>query len=149
VLDLGGIGPLEPAAAVATRLGVDLGPHRSRVLRRGCLAATDLVVGFEQQHTTAAVEVGGAASEHVFLLLELPPLLEALTRLQPSAAGDTRSVVEELHHLRMSAGPRRVAFVPDPLGEPQQVFAETARVIDAVTGALAKALLPGRGVVSA
>lgn len=149
VLDLGGIRALEPATAVATRLGVDLAPHRSHALRERCLAGDDLVVGFEQQHSTAAVEVGGADPEHVFLLLELPPLLEALSRSQRSGAEDPRAVIHELHRLRVSAGPRRVASLPDPLGEPEQVFAEVARVIDAVTGALATALLPGRSVVSA
>lgn len=149
MLDLGGIGALEPATAVATRLGLDLAGHRSRALRSGCLAGADLVVGFEQQHATAAVEVGGAAADSVFLLLELPPLLEALPGSLLSRAADPRAVIHELHRLRVSAGPRRVPSVPDPLGEPEQVFAEAARVIDAVTGALAKALLPGRGVVSA
>jgi hypothetical protein len=42
-----------------------------------------------------------------------------------------------------------VTSVPDPVGEPEQVFAEIARVIDAVTWTLAAALLPGRNVVSA
>jgi hypothetical protein len=42
-----------------------------------------------------------------------------------------------------------VAPLPDPLGEPEQVFAEAARVIDAVTGALADAVLRWRDAVSA
>ncbi len=88
------------------------------------------MVGFEQLHTASAVEVGGAPHEHVFLLLEL-------------------SAIRELHRLRTAAGPRSVASLPDPIGEPEQVFAETARVIDAVTGALAAAVVPGRSVVSA
>jgi hypothetical protein len=105
---------------------------------------TDLVVGFEDAHAAAAVEVGGASPEHVFLLLELPELLESLSPRDP------RDAIAELHRLRSSAGPRpRVTSVPDPVGEPEQVFAEIARVIDAVTWTLAAALLPGRNVVSA
>jgi hypothetical protein len=119
------------------------------MLRRGCLADTDLVVGFEPPHVDAAMEVGGAAPEHVFLLLELPPLLKALPRSQLSDIADARSAIGELHHLRAAAGSRSVPSLPDPLGEPEQVFAEAARVIDAVTGALAAAVLPGRSVVSA
>lgn len=149
MLDAEGLGPLGNATAVATTLGIDLGRHRSRVLRSRCLAGADLVVGFEQPHATAAVEIGAAPVEHVFLLLELPPLLEALPRSQLAAEKDARAAIGELHRLRTAAGPRRVPSLPDPLGESEQVFAETARVIDAVTGALARALLPGRNAVSA
>jgi hypothetical protein len=118
-------------------------------LRSGALSDADIVVGFEQPHAAAAVEVGGAPAEKVFLLLELPPLLEALRRSQLSDLEDVRSVIGELHRLRTAAGRRSVAPLPDPLGEPEQVFAEIARVIDAVTGALAAAVLPGRAAVSA
>lgn len=139
-----GLGPLKTAAAVAARLGIDLEQHRSCPLRDRCLAETDLVVGFEDAHAAAAVEVGGASPEHVFLLLELPELLESLSPRDP------RDAIAELHRLRTSAGRRsRVIAVPDPVGEPEQVFAEIARVIDAVTWTLATALLPGRNAVSA
>lgn len=148
VLDLEGWRPLETAIAVAARLGLDLRGHRSQPLRNGCLADTDLVVGFEPSHATAAVEVGGAAPEHVFLLLELPPLLEALPQSQFSEAGDARSAIGELHRLRASAPAGSAPSLPDPLGEPEQVLAEAARVIDAVTGALATAVLPGRSATT-
>lgn len=139
-----GLPPLKTATTVAAHLGIDLEQHRSRLLRNRCLVGTDLVVGFEEAHGAAAVEVGGASPEHVFLLLELPELLEALSPRH------TRDAIAELHRLRRSAGQRRrVAAVPDPVGEPEQVFAEAARVIDAVTGALAAAVLPARNAVSA
>jgi protein-tyrosine-phosphatase len=142
--------PLGNATAVAAELGIDLGTHRSRALRSRCLADADLVVGFEPEHAIGAVELGGAPAEHVFLLLELPALLEALPRTQVSGEEDARSVIAQLGRLRTGAGwPRRAPSLPDPLGEPEQVFAEAARVIDAVTGALADAVLPGRDAVSA
>lgn len=144
MLELDGWRPLDTAIAVAARLGLDLRRHRSQSLRSECLTNTDLVVGFEPSHATAAVEIGGAAPEHVFLLLELPALLEALPRAQFSRAADARSTIAELHRLRTAAGMRTAASLADPLGEPEQVVAETARVIDAVTGALAAAVLPGR-----
>jgi protein-tyrosine-phosphatase len=144
VLDLEGWRPLDTAIAVADRLGLDLRRHRSRTLRSRCLAETDLVIGFEPSHATAAVEVGGAAPEHVFLLLELPALLAALPGSQLSEADDARPMIAELHRLRATAGWGKAPSLPDPLGEPEQVLAEAARVIDAVTGALAAALLPGR-----
>jgi len=140
--------PLEGATAAGARLGVDLKSHRSRRLSRGCLADADMVIGFEQSHAAAAVEVGGAPPERVFLLLELPPLLEAL-RPDLSDPEDACAVIGGIHRLREAAGPRSVASLPDPLGEPEQVVSEIARVIDAVTGALAAAVFPGREVVSA
>jgi protein-tyrosine-phosphatase len=150
VLGLEGWRPLDTAIAVAARLGIDLRRHRSQPLRRRCLAETDLVIGFEQSHATAAVEVGEAAPEHVFLLLELPALLEALPRLRLPEAGDARSAIAEFHRLRATAEPGSAAPppLPDPLGEPEQVLAEAARVIDAITGALATAMLPGRAASS-
>ena len=78
------------------------------------------------------------------LLLELPALLEALPGSQLSEAADGRPTIAELHRLRATAGSGSAPTLPDPLGEPEQVLAEAARVIDAVTGALAAALLPGR-----
>ena len=101
------------------------------------------MVGFEQAHATAAVDIGGAAPEHVFLLLELPPLLEALQR-PPLPEADTRFAMGELLRLRASAEPASAPALADPLGESEQVMAEAARVIDAVTGALATAVLPDR-----
>jgi protein-tyrosine-phosphatase len=149
VLDLEGWRPLDTAIAVAAGLGLDLRRHRSQPLSRRCLAETDLVVGFEQSHATAAVEVGEAAPEHVFLLLELPSLLDALPRSLLSEAAGARSAIGELHRLRASAGPGSgpPPPLPDPLGQPEQVLAEAARVIDAVTGALAIAVLPGRAPI--
>jgi protein-tyrosine-phosphatase len=131
--------PLPAAIEVGAQRGINLRRHRSRALRSGCLIQTDLVVGFEPSHVGPSLRIGGAAPEHVFLLLELPALLEALPRSQLPAA-DPRFVISELHRLRTNAGPRTVPSLPDPLGEPEQVVAETARVIDVVTGALAAAV---------
>jgi protein-tyrosine-phosphatase len=134
--------PLPGAIEMAAQRGIDLRRHRSRALRSGCLLETDLVVGFESSHVGPALRVGGAAPERVFLLLELPALLDALPRSRTSDSADAPSVIRELHRLRTAAGPRRVPSLPDPLGEPEQVLAETARVIDVVTGALAAAVVP-------
>lgn len=149
LLDAEGLPPLATATAVAVRLGLDLEHHRSSSLRRGCLAEADLVLGFEQPHAVAAVKVGGAPPERVFLLLELPDLLDALTHSARSGPENVRAAIDELHRLRVAAGPRTVAPLPDPIGEPEQIVAESVRVIDAVTGTLAEALLPNRRAVSA
>lgn len=142
MLDVHGMPALSGAVDAAAALGIDLAAHRARTLRQGNLAAADLAIGFEQPHAEAAVEVGEASAERVFLLLELPGLLDALPPPGTDGVEDARSMIRELNRLRVSAGPRRVVGVPDPIGAPAQVFAETARVIDVVTGALAASLFP-------
>jgi len=77
VLDRTGSPPLRPAVDVAKQLGIDLSGHRSRALKPGSLAGTNLVVGFERSHVAAAVVEGGAAPERTFLLTELVQLLLA------------------------------------------------------------------------
>ncbi len=140
-LDVEGMPALPDAIAVAAALGVDLSAHRARALRRGLLVDDDLVVGFEPSHAAAAVEVGQARTERVFLLLELPELLDRLAVPSGSGARHARQVIAELGRLR-DARPRGSAILADPIGESRQVFAEVARVIDAVTHALAAALSP-------
>jgi protein-tyrosine-phosphatase len=141
-LDADGMPALTGAVEAAAALGVDLSGHRSQTLRQGDLAATDLAIGFEQPHAEAAVEVGEAGADRVFLLLELPGLLDALPPPGPDGVDDARGTIRELDRLRTDTGPRRVVEVPDPIGAPAQVFAEAVRVIDAVTGALAASLFP-------
>jgi protein-tyrosine-phosphatase len=140
-LDVEGIPALPTATAGAAALGVDLSGHRARTLRPGGLADADLVIGFEPPHVAAAVEVGGARPEHVFMFLELPELVDALPPSDLSGIDHARHAIGEFVLLRRAAGgPRRVAALPDPVGEPPEAFARTAAVIEDVTSALAEGL---------
>jgi len=141
VLDAEGWPPLPEAAAVASALGLDLGEHRSRPLRTGCLRDADLVIGFELVHLAAAVERGGADPARVFALLELPELLEELEPepgLEPVEAARRR--IARMHLRRPSIGAAGLRELPDPIGGSKQEFAELGRVLQAVVGLLAATL---------
>lgn len=144
-LDLGGLPALPEACAVAAGLGVDLRAHRSQALRPGMLAKADLVLGFEPGHVEAAVGLGQADPRRVFLLLELPTLLDRLAQPQArSPIEGARLVVSEMDEERERTPMDDETFtLPDPYGENRQVFAEMARVTDAMTGLLAARLFPG------
>jgi len=136
---------LPDAAAVALALGIDLKRHRSRRLQPGCLRDIDLIVGFEPAHIATAVEAGGAELARTFMMLELPALLYNIPRApETEATGDVdeaRRVIAGMDESRASVA-TQPASLADPFGASRQVFAETARVIDATTALLADTLFP-------
>lgn len=143
LLELDGARPLPDAADVGLNLGVDIRTHRARRLAPGGLAGDDLVVGFEPTHTEAAVRTGAADPARTFLLLELAGLLEQSSNPHPTGAPETvaRAVIAELGRSR-SGIDGDPPILQDPIGAPRHVFAETGRVIDAVTRLLATRLFP-------
>jgi len=140
-LDLGDRGALVEAIAVGRSLGVDLAAHRSRPLPQGSLRTTDLVVGFEPSHVSAAIAKGGAPDANTFMLLELPELLEGLVSVDLSVGVEgSRRLIEEMDRLRRARKDWSPPALPDPYGEPRHVMAETARLIDAILSHLASEL---------
>jgi protein-tyrosine-phosphatase len=75
-LDIALAQPLPEALVIAAAYGLDLSGHLSKSLDTTDLSQASLVVGFEPQHTRAAVEIAGARPECSFLLRELNDLLE-------------------------------------------------------------------------
>jgi protein-tyrosine phosphatase len=144
-LDLDARPALSDAIAVGRSLGVDLTAHRSRAVQAGGLGGADLVVGFEPSHVAAAVVRGGADGARVFTILELPELLEDLSPpMSLSSIERARYVIEEMHRRRVSHRRSSSPLLRDPYGEPRQVFAEVARMIDVLTSLLASELFaPG------
>jgi protein-tyrosine-phosphatase len=126
------------AVSVAKSLGVDLSEHRAQPLPPGALREKDLVIGFEPVHVSTAIATGGAAAEKTFMLLELPDLLEGVAPYGPDVA-ETRRLIRRMHAARLAnAAPPEV--LRDPYGEPKQVMAETARLIDTTISHLTAAL---------
>jgi protein-tyrosine-phosphatase len=150
VLDVGPKSALAAACEVGRTLGVDLSDHRSSTLRGRVLVDADLVIGFEAAHLAAASDVGGADTERVFLLLDLPVLLQGI-RADPDAVplASARNVVERMMQRRGSLPSVREAELADPYGAPRHAFAEMARVVDAMVGLLASSLFaPQRDTLS-
>ena len=104
------------------------------------------MIGFEPAHVQAAVSEGGADETRVFMLLELPALLEEapLASAPRPPVERARGVIEEMNRRRAAAS-LVPAVLQDPFGAPPQVFAEVGRVIDAVTGLLAASLFESGG----
>jgi protein-tyrosine-phosphatase len=126
------------AVSVAESLGVDLSEHRAQPLPPGGLRDKDLVIGFEPAHVSAAIATGGAAAENTFMLLELPDLLEGVAPYGHEIA-EARRLICRMHVARLAhdAPPEALR---DPYGEPEQVMAETARLIDTTISHLTVAL---------
>jgi protein-tyrosine phosphatase len=136
-LDLGPVGVLPEALELAPSLGVELGAHRARCIRRVDLHGSDLVLGFELVHVATAVADCGAARERSFTL---PELVELLPR-EPPPGGDplerARAMVRRAHDAR---DPSRRPELADPLGGSPQVFRFTADEVRRLVERLAASL---------
>ena len=75
-LEIGSARPLPEAVAMAAAFGLELSGHVAKSLGTTDLSQRSLVIGFEPQHITAAVDMAAARAECAFLLRELNDLLE-------------------------------------------------------------------------
>ncbi len=141
-LDLGSLGPLPEAGALASGYGVSLNSHRTRPIRRGSLVDADLVVGFERVHIVTAVIDGGAKAERAFTLPDLVDLLEQGVRPDPTLdpAQRARQAVASAHDGRVGARREAMLEIADPLGQPWSTQEEIARRLSDLTQRLASAL---------
>jgi protein-tyrosine-phosphatase len=142
-LDVGSRPALADAIAVGASLGVDLTSHLARRLPPGGLRHADLVIGFEPAHIDAAIAEGGADPARAFMILELPDVLGSLSPpplvsgVALSGVARARSVIDAMREQRTLRAQVAAPPLRDPYGERHQVFAETARVINALTTLLA------------
>jgi len=136
---------LPEAIELATATGLDLSNHRARQLADVELSASDLVLGFEQIHVSAAVVDGQAAIGRTFTLPELVALLqklpEASTGGRGTAVEEARARVVQAHALRAASPQSRSApEIDDPLGRPLSVQRRTAEEIRFLVAELASRL---------
>jgi protein-tyrosine phosphatase len=134
---------LPEAVELAAAIGLDLSSHRARQLAEVELGDSDLVLGFEQIHVSAAVVDGQAAIGRTFTLPELVELLAALPDepASPEPIERARERIERAHALR--SGNRRNRAAPeiaDPLGRPRAAQWRTADEIRALVSELATRL---------
>jgi protein-tyrosine-phosphatase len=136
---------LPEAVKLASKIGLDLASHRARQLAEVELSDSDLVLGFEQIHVSAAVVDGQAALGRTFTLPELVGLLQKLpegsTDRRVDPVETARARVEQAHALRAASPQNRSApEIDDPLGRPLSVQRRTAEEIRFLVAELAARL---------
>lgn len=118
LLDLRSSPPLPGAARTAEVYGLRISSHVARSLGTADLSQHSLVVGFEPQHVTAAIEIAGARPERAFLLSELIGLLEHVgIDPRPNLTDQTVDAVRRAHNRRLADPARRIGgVIGDPMG---------------------------------
>ena len=124
IFEQGDAPALPGAVRAAMRFGIDLSGHQARALSAGDLASSDLAIGFEAPHVSAAVETGGIPAERAFLLVELADVLEV--DVLPWPAGTLTLSARVAHaNARRFASVRLLRSVPDPVGKSDRDFERT------------------------
>lgn len=124
---------LEPAHPHAidtlSAAGIDLTPHRSRIIESDIIEAADLIIGMEQRHIREVLVVEPDAFARAFTLPELVQRAEAVG---PRTGTDFATWLDEV-----GAGRKRLDLlkkdrkleVPDPIGGSKRQFRRTAEVL--------------------
>lgn len=115
------------AVAVMAEMGIDISQHRSRRIEPEHLDV-DLVLAMTRDHAGAVIARRDGARSNVFLPSELVRLLREVP------VGGAEHPTERIHALGAARqGPtigRPAEEVPDPAGEPLDVYRATARRLD-------------------
>jgi len=117
-MNIGSAPALPEAVVVGAAHGLDLSRHLAKSLATIDLSEASLVVGFEPQHITAAVDVAGARADRAFLLRELLDLFEEVG-VDSDAAPIERATgyVARAHlHRREEPGRWLGREIGDPMG---------------------------------
>jgi len=143
-LNLGHVPALPEAVIAGATRGVDLSRHRASTFGRGGLAGSDLVIGFEPFHLSAAVIDGGASRHCAFSIVELAEILERISLGRRTAPGH-----DPTDDVRRASGMRRGSLLSapslaDPFGGPQQQFDLTADAIKGLVETIAEGLFAPR-----
>ncbi len=133
-----GCPPPPEVVSVMAGYGIDLAPHRSRMVTPSELADAGLVLGMAREHVRHAVVTAPGAWPRAFTLRELVRQGE---RAGPRLAGEPLlNWVARAHDGRQRAhllGASPDDDVADPMGGPPQVYAATAAVLDMLVSRLA------------
>ncbi len=124
--------------------GLDAREHLSRPLSRDLVAGADLVLGMTRNHVWAVANHDPDAWDRTFLVGELVRLGERVGAREPGEP--VRAWVERVAGTRPGGGAVGTAVdeIADPVGEPIDVYRDTAARLDAQLAGLA-ALLAGPG----
>jgi protein-tyrosine phosphatase len=121
-----GGGASEGARAVMAEWGIDLSAHRSRRLEPAMLRDADLALGMTRAHVWASRTHAPDAADRIFLPGELARLggAEGARRPDESLAAWAARVARRRPDPRVPGHPQDE--VPDPAGEPVEVYRATA-----------------------
>ena len=127
------------AVDVLQQRGVDLQGHSSCSLTTEMVGSADLIVEMTRRHEATIVALDQDARPRTFLAGELIRLAGARG---PVGESSVKLWVASLHEARgghMTTG-RLADEIPDPWGEPIDVYRQTADRLDGLTSALARLL---------
>ena len=124
------VGATDHSVTVMVEHGLDISAHRNRQLSLDDVDAADLVLGMTRKHVKMAVARRPQAFDRTFLVGELARLGTALGPRTP--AEPVRDWLVRVAACRPSHRPlgRAVDEVPDPVGEPIDVYRKTAARLD-------------------
>ena len=124
------VGATDHSVTVMVEHGLDISTHRNRQLSLDDVDAADLVLGMTRKHVKMAVARRPQAFDRTFLVGELARLGTALGPRTP--AEPVRDWLVRVAACRPSHRPlgRAVDEVPDPVGEPIDVYRKTAARLD-------------------
>lgn len=141
ILDLGSSRPLPEATRAAEEYGLRISEHVARSLGTADLSGSSLVIGFEPQHVTAAIETAGAPADRAFLLPEIVDLLRQVgVDTRRNSIEHAVEIVTRAHELRLAERRWTGRSIHDPMGLSEE---EQRRIGDSVheqTSVLAREL---------
>jgi protein-tyrosine-phosphatase len=118
--------------------GLEISGHRSRQATVTDLAWADLILGMGREHVRHAVVTAPDTWPHAFTLKELVRRGEEVGPAKPGEPlADWLGRVHEGRERGALLGDSPVDDVADPMGGPPRAYAETAALLDELTGRLA------------
>lgn len=131
------------AAALSAR-GIDPSAYRSTPMTAAEIRDADVILCFEEQHIDRIVDTLPAAMRHTFLMEDFANVCHALAERgdcpKATPAASLATILEEGPLLRPLLPPAEE--IADPYHQPEAVYAEAIRRIDAATSAIVGALVP-------
>jgi protein-tyrosine phosphatase len=140
-----GEGMNPPAARVLAEQGVDPSGFTATALKPGLAAAAALILTATADQVRTVGRLEPSAAPRAFALLEFAALADRVGPVAaPSPGGAVVALAAAAHGARSAAGARLGADVPDPWGEPLDVFRATRDLIDDAVARIVAALsVPG------
>lgn len=134
-----GAPPPPEAVSALARYGLDISGHRSHRVTAADLSEADLVLGMSRSHVRHAVVIAPEIWPRAFTLKELLRRgMETGPRRPGETVADWLARVHEGRERAALLGDSPADDVADPAGGPPQAYANTAALLNELTGRLAR-----------